>query len=127
MDITQSRVIGAGLFFIFIFLSGFWLSRSGKPYGTIKLNIHKFIGLGAVVFLAITVYQIHQLAPLRQVEMAASLVTFVFFVVTIISGGLSSIDKAMPAAFSALHKLFPYLTTLSTAVTLYFLLSHKLL
>jgi len=31
----------------------------------------------------------------------------------------------MPAAISMMHKLFPYLTVLSTAVTLYLLLSHK--
>jgi hypothetical protein len=35
-----------------------------------------------------------------------------------------SIDKAMPAAISIMHKVLPYLTVLSSAVTLY-LLSRK--
>ena len=56
--------------------------------------------------------------------MAASVVTFVVFAITIVSGGLSSIDRPLPKIFSLLHKVFPYLTTLSTAVTLYLLLKE---
>jgi hypothetical protein len=125
MDTIQLRVIGAGLFFLFIFLSGFWLSRSGKPYSAIIFNIHKLIGLAAGVFLVMTVYQIHQVAPLGPVEITAIVVTVLFFVGTVTAGGLLSIDKPMPAAISMMHKLFPYLTALSTAVTLYLLLSRK--
>jgi hypothetical protein len=124
MGTTQLRVVGAGLFFLFIFLSGFWLSQSGKPYSAIIFNIHKLIGLAAGVFLAITVYQIHQVAPLGPVEIAAVVVTVLFFAGTVAAGGLLSIDKPMPSAISMMHKLFPYITVLSTAVTLYLLLSR---
>ncbi len=47
MITNQLRVIGAGLFFLFIFLSGIWLSRSGKPYSVVILSIHEFISLAA--------------------------------------------------------------------------------
>jgi hypothetical protein len=50
MSTNQLRVVSAGLFFLFIFLSGFWLSRTGKPYSGIILTIHKLIGLAAVPF-----------------------------------------------------------------------------
>jgi hypothetical protein len=39
---------------------------------------------------------------------------------------LLSIAKPMPAVVSTMHKLLPYLTVLSTAVTLYLLLGRKL-
>jgi hypothetical protein len=52
----QLRVVGAVLFFVFIFLSGFRLSRSGKPYSVILLNVHKLISLAIVVFLVIAIY-----------------------------------------------------------------------
>jgi len=125
MGITQLRVIGAGLFFLFIFLSGFWLSNTGKPFNVILFTIHKLIGVAAVVFLVITVNRIHQVAALSTIELIACVVTGLFFVSTIISGGLVSLDKPMPAAISMMHKLFPYLTVLSTTVTLYLLLSRK--
>lgn len=125
MGATQLRVIGTGLFFLFILLSGFWLSRSGKPYSAILFNIHKLIGLAALVFLLITIYQINQAATLSAIELTAGVVTGLFFLSTIISGGLVSIDKPIPAAISMMHKLFPYLTVLSTAVTPYLLLGRR--
>ena len=125
MGTTQLRVVGAGLFFLFIFLSGFWLSRSGKPHSVIILTIHKLIGLAAGVFLVMTVYPIHQVAPLSPVEITAIVVTVLFFAGNVATGGLLSTDKTMPAVIVRLHQITPYLTVLSTAVTLYLLLSRK--
>jgi hypothetical protein len=125
MGATELRIVGSGLFFLLIFLSGFWLSRTGKPYSTIIFTIHKLIGLAAGVFLVLTVYRIHQVAPLGPVEITAIVVTVLFFAGTVTAGGLLSIDRPMPAAILTLHQITPYLTVLSTAVTLYLLLSHK--
>ena len=125
MNTAQSRLVGAALFFLFIFLSGFWLSHSGKPYSGIIFNVHKLLGVAAVIFLGITMYQASQTAQLSAVELSAGLVAGLFFISTIVSGGLVSIDKTMPTAISIMHKLFPYLTVLSTAATLYLLLGRK--
>ena len=125
MGTNQLRVVSTGLFFVFIFLSGYWLSRSGKPYSAIIFNIHKLIGLAAGVFLIMTVYQIHRAAPLGPAEIAAIVVTILFFAGTVATGGLLSIDKPMPTAISMIHKLLPYVAVLSTAATLYLLLSRK--
>ncbi|MDH5459116.1 MAG: hypothetical protein OEY26_10405 [Nitrospinota bacterium] len=125
MSITLSRVAYTGLFFLFIFLSGIWLSHSGKPLNVIILTIHKSVGLAAGVFLVLTVYRIHQVAPLSPVEITAIVVTVLFFAGTVISGGLLSTDKPVPAAILRMHRITPVLTVLSTAVTLYLLLSRK--
>jgi hypothetical protein len=125
MGTNQLRVVGTGLFFVFIFLSGYWLSRSGKPYSAIIFNIHKLIGLAAGVFLIVTVYQIHRVAPLGPAEIIAIVVTVLFFIGVVAAGGLLSIDKPMPVIVSMMHKLLPYVAVLSTAVTLYLLLSRK--
>ncbi|MFB0517627.1 MAG: hypothetical protein ACETWG_13645 [Candidatus Neomarinimicrobiota bacterium] len=125
MSTTLFRITGVGLFFLCIFLSGFWLSHSGKPYSSMILNIHKLIALAAVVFLVITVYRINQTAKLSPTEFIASVVTGLLFLVTIISGGLASLPRTMPTALLILHHLLPYFTVLSTAVTLYLLVSGK--
>ena len=124
MGTTQFRVLVAGLCFILVFISGFWLSRSGKPYSAILLNAHKLIGLAVLVYLAVAVYQVNRATPLGAMEWVAGVVAGLLFLSTIVSGGLVSIDKAMPAAISIMHKVLPYLTVLSSAVTLY-LLSRK--
>jgi hypothetical protein len=122
MDTTHLKALGAGLFFLFIFLSGFWLSRSGKPYSPVIFNIHKLIGLATGIFLIITVYQVHQVTPLGLAQIAAIAINVLLFAVDVAAGGLLSIDKPMPSAVARVHKVFPYLIALSTAATLYLLL-----
>jgi len=46
MNTNQLRVVSVGAGFLIMFLSGFWLSRTGKPYGTFIFTIHKLIGNG---------------------------------------------------------------------------------
>jgi len=125
MSINQLRVVGAGLFYLFIFLSGTWLNHSGKPLNAIILTIHKLISLAAAVFLVMTVYRIHQVAPLSPVEIIATVVTGLFFLGTIVTGGLLSTGKPMPAAILTMHQITPFLTALSTAVTICLLASGK--
>jgi len=114
MNTVHSKVIGAGVFFLFIILSGFWLSQSGKPLNTIILTIHKLIAVAAVAFLAVTVYRTNQVAPLSTTELAATAVTGLLFLGTIVTGGLLSIGKPMPAAVLTMHQITPYLTVLSS-------------
>ena len=44
----NTKFIIAGLFFVFILLSGVWLSRTGRPLNVLILTIHKLISLAAV-------------------------------------------------------------------------------
>jgi heme A synthase len=122
MGTIQSSAGGAGLFFVFIFLSGIWLSRSGKPLNGIILTVHKLISLAAVVFLAITmVHQANQASDLSAMGLAAGAVTGLFFLGAILTGGLLSIGKPVPAAILTAHQAAPFLTVLSSAATLYLL------
>jgi hypothetical protein len=128
MNPTQLRIIGVGILSLLIFLTGYWLSRLGKPLGTIPLNIHKLIALADAVLLVVTVYWINQSAPLPPVVLTAVIVGMVFFAATIVTGGLVSIlatggfENIPPSAramMSLSHKILPYLTLLSTGAALY--------
>ena len=125
MSIIQLRVVSAGLLYLFIFLSGIWLSRSEMPYNTLVLAIHKLFTLSAIIFFARIIYQMHQAAKLRAIEFTVVAVTGLLLLGTIISGGLLSTNKPMPAAILIMHQITPFLTVLSTAVMFYFLLSRK--
>jgi len=109
------RIVGTGLFFLFIFLSGIWLSRSGKPLNGVILNIHKLIGLAAGVLIIITLYRVNQAAALDAVEWAAVVVTGLLFVGTVVFGGLLSTGKPMPAAILRMHQVMSVVTVLATA------------
>jgi hypothetical protein len=122
MNTIVSRMLTTGLFFLFIFLSGFWLSRAGKPYPVLVFTIHKLIALGTLVFLTILVYQINRLAPLQTVQIIAFAITIVFLITLIITGGLVSLDKVMPVMLLRVHEVVPYLTAVSAGITLFLLL-----
>ena len=127
----QSEVLITSLFFIFVFLFGFWLNRSGKPYNSVIFNFHKLIGLAMGIFLIVTVYRVHQMVPFTTFEILAILMTVLIFVILVAAGGLLSIQAAgdlenasqsILGAIAAIHKVFPYLAVLATAGILYLFL-----
>ena len=98
------------------------MKRSGKPYKTIIFNIHKLIGLATFVFLIITIYNIDQVDSLSSLEIFICIVIGLFFLIAIISGGIASIYESIPKGISIVHMVSPFLTVLSVATILYFLL-----
>ena len=125
MNTIQLKVIGTGFVFLFIFLSGFWLSRNGSPYGTGLLTVHKLISLALFVFLIVTMVQTNKATGLSGLEWALGIITAVFFIVTILAGGLLSTDLALPTAVLTIHHITPYLVILLTITTLFLLLKHQ--
>ncbi len=124
MNTIQFKIIGTGLVFIVIFLSGFWLSRNGAPYGTGLVTLHKLIALGVFVFLVVTMVQVNKAVGLSNLEWALGIVTAVLFIGTIIMGGLITTNLILPAVVRTLHHITPYLTMISTVATLFLLLNH---
>ena len=125
MSTTQVRVAGTGLLLVLIFLSGLWVSGSGKPYSTLPFTIHKLVGLAVGVVLVVIVVQTHKAAPLGLPAIAAIVVTVLLFAGTVAAGALLSINEQAPAIVLRLHQVLPVLSLLSTAGTLYLLLSGK--
>lgn len=121
---TGVRAVVAGLFFVFIFLSGIWLSRTGRPLNVGISTVHKLIGLAAGVFLLATIYQRNQVVPLGATEWVAIVVTGLCFLGTVASGGFLSSDKPMPVAVLRVHQILPVLTALSSGITLYLALGR---
>lgn len=119
MNTLSSKLLISGLFFVFIFLFGFWLRRTVKPYPSILLNFHKLIGLAAGIYLVVSVYRYAKVTPLSPTEMIILVITVLLFLIMVVTGGLVSIDKPMPAIISLSHKVLPYLTVISTGVTIY--------
>lgn len=121
----NQKYIITGLFLLFIILSGVWLSRTGRPLSVLILTLHKLISLGAVIFLIITVYRIHQAAPLNPLQLGISVLTLLFFIALFATGGLLSTTKTMPAVVLKIHQIMHFLVVLSTSATLYLVMFRK--
>jgi hypothetical protein len=116
---TQSRVAGA--LFVFIFLTGFWLSSTGKPYNVAASTLHKLLGVGAAVLLVITLLRTNQVTKLGGLATISGVVTGLFFLSLIATGGLLMIEMEIPATVRRLHHVAPYLAVLFSAATLFLL------
>jgi hypothetical protein len=112
-----------GLLFPFVLLSGIWLSRTGRPLNVGISTVHKLTSLAAGVLLLVTITQRNLGIPLSGTEWVAIVVTGLCFLGTVAAGSLLAFDKPMPVAVSRLHQIAPVLTVISTAATLYLLLS----
>ena len=121
MDDPQAQLAGAAIFFLVIFVSGFRLRRSGKPYGVLLFNLHKLVALAAAVLLVITLYRVNQADGASALALTLGIVASLLFLSSIVTGGLVSLEKAMPAPLLLAHRLLPYLILLSTAAALYLL------
>jgi hypothetical protein len=117
-------LVVAGLLFLFIFLSGLWLSRSGRPLKTGISTIHKVVSLATGVFLIVTLVQLHRADPLNAPQWVAVVVTGLCFAGDVATGGLLSFEKPWPKAVLRLHQILPVLTAVSTGVMLYLLLGR---
>lgn len=117
----QRTILYVVLLFVGLFLTGYGLARMGKPYSSILFNLHKLVGIGIVVYLAVLVRRAHLAGALTPVEILVVVVTALLFLATIASGGLSSLERPTPKPASVAHNVLPYLTVAGSAVWLYLL------
>ncbi len=120
MPALTPKIIAMGALFLVVFLSGLWLNRLGRPINTLVLTAHKLIALGVLILIGVTIYQVNQIAPLSTAAIIATVMTGALFIVTIIVGGLLSLEQPVMAV-SIVHKIGPFLTVASTIVTMYLL------
>ncbi|MCX6557845.1 MAG: hypothetical protein NTW95_10515 [Candidatus Aminicenantes bacterium] len=125
MDMTQFKLMIAGLGFIVIFLTGYGLRRQGQPFPVVVLTAHKLITVATIAFLAKTVLGMTKLAPLSQGQPTACIITGLLFIGAVATGGILSAAKNLPPLVRTLHWVLPFLTALSTAAALYLLLRRK--
>lgn len=123
MNASFSKLVEAGVFFLLIIITGFWLSRTGKPYSAVLFNIHKLIALAALVLLVVSYTQAHKASPLTMLQWGVAALTLVCFVAAMISGGLLNLEKPLTGSLLVMHRVLPLLTLLGTAVSLYLMQS----
>jgi hypothetical protein len=119
------KLLGMGISFVMIFLSGFWLAQAGKPHNVLILTLHKLVSVGLVVFLVISVLQIIRMKKPGVPEIVLVVITALLFLVSIISGGLISTEGPSASVFLLAHRISPFLTLMCTFLLMYFLFWRK--
>ena len=116
---TAPRFFFTGFLFILIMITGFVLSRTGRPYGTGIFTLHKLIGLAVFIFLMLSLYRWDVLTTPNGITFMVALITCLFFIGVIVTGGIISAAQSVSPLVTLLHKILPWLTVGMTAVTFY--------
>lgn len=111
-----------GLLFLLIFVLGYRLSRSGRPYHPVLFNLHKLIALGCAVFVIVLVIRAQPALPFSLPQVAIIAAAGLCFIALLVSGGLISAMHTPPGIARLLHRVLPYFALLATAAGLYTLL-----
>lgn len=121
MNITIWGIVGILIMFVAIIGTGFWISKGGKPYNTWIFTLHKLITIAAVVLLAIITVQTSRSSGLNAAGLAGIITSGCLLIGTMVTGGMLSVDKVMPSIVLKMHRILPFLTTISTGITLFIL------
>ena len=107
------------IFGAIVFLTGYWLHRTGSPYGTFVLAIHKLVALIAIIFIGTLLVAVNRDVGLSMAELFLAGAALILLIVTMASGGvLSAVDKS-PQWVLLLHRIIPYFASLAAGLCAY--------
>ncbi len=107
------QLIISGITFIFILISGIWLSKLGKPYGTVLFTIHKLIAIFFIVYIFILSKKIFKTTELNLVMWICMVVAALSVVIIITIGGILSNQEEVKTSLAVVHKISSALLLLS--------------
>jgi len=113
----------AGLVFVVavVFGTGSALTRSGRPFGTVLLTIHKLVAHAAVVAVGVLAYQQGRVAPFSALEWSATAVAGLLYVVSFASGVAVSAKHDAPAWVVRAHRIGSWLAGVAVTAVVYLL------
>jgi hypothetical protein len=123
MDAVNTKLIAAGILFLFTIISGVIVSHSGRPLNSVLVTMHKLIAIGTVVLIGIALNQMYKTVNGKEfIELSLTIITAVLFLALIATGALLTREEMQfPKVVLIIHQVAPLLTLISSAVTVYLL------
>ena len=127
MDPITSKLIAAGILFLFTLISGVIVSRSGRPLNVGLVTIHKLIAVGAVVLIAMAVNQLYKTMDGKAfIEMSIMILSGILFLALIATGALLTREEMqLPELVLRIHQVAPLLALASSAFTIFLLVRGR--
>ena len=104
---------------VIVFLTGYWLHRSGSPYGTATLTIHKLLALAAIGLAGTIVFTAYKGFGMQGSDLMLWGSTIILLLIVIVTGGVVSAIESAPAWLIHIHRLLPYFATTVAAISVY--------
>ncbi len=126
MDTITSKLVVAGILFLFTLISGVIVSHSSRPLSIGLVTLHKLIAAGTVVLIGMAVNQLYKTVDGKAiVEIGLMVISALLFLALIATGAfLTREEMQLPEFVLNIHKIAPLLALVSSALTI-FLLSRR--
>ena len=123
METISTKLIAAGILFLLTLISGFILSRSGRPLNVGLTTIHKLIAVGTIILIGMAVYQLYKTTEGKVfIEMSILFISGIFFLALIATGALLTREEMqLPEVVLKVHQLAPLLALVTSTLTIYLL------
>ncbi|GAB4538764.1 MAG: hypothetical protein Kow0063_26910 [Anaerolineae bacterium] len=122
MNTIATKLVVAGILFLFALISGVIISHSGRPLNVGLVTIHKLIAVATVVLIGMAVNQLYKTGDGRMIiGLSVIVITGVLFLTLIATGALLTRDIQLPEAILKVHQVAPLLALVSSTIAVYLL------
>lgn len=123
METITTKLIAAGILFLFTLVSGMIVSRSGRPLSVGLVTIHKLIAVATVVLVGMAFHQLLQTIDGKAyIEISLMLLGAVLFLALIATGALLTREEMqLPGVVLKVHQVAPLLALAASTLSMYLL------
>jgi len=123
MDTNTSKLIGAGILFLFTLISGVILHHSSRPLSIGLVTVHKLIAVATAALGGMTVNQLYKSVDGKVViEIGLMVISALLLLALIATGALLTREEMqLPDLVLNIHKVAPLLALISSTVTIFLL------
>ena len=123
METVTTKLAVAGGLFLLTVIFGLIVSRSGRPFSTALVTVHKLSAVAAVVLIGLAVNQLRQTGDgLMLIELGLIVISALLFIAMIATGALLTREEMqLPAIVLQIHQAAPLLALGCSTLTVYLL------
>ena len=123
MDTITSKLVVAGILFLFTLISGVILHHSSRPLSIGLVTLHKLIAVGTAVLVGMTINQLYKSVDGKVlIEIGLMVISALLLLALIATGAfLTREEMQLPEFVLNTHKVAPLLALLSSTLTIFLL------
>ena len=127
MEAITTKLIVAGILFLFTLVSGLIVSHSGRPLSVGLVTVHKLIAVGTIVLIGMAVNQLYKTIDGRAfIELSIMVTGGILFLALIATGALLTREEMqLPEVVLKIHQVAPLLALATSTFTVYLLSNGK--
>jgi len=123
MDTITSKLIIAGILFLFTLISGVILHHSSRPLSIGLVTLHKLIAVGTAVLVGMAINQLYQSVDGKVfIEIGLMVISALLLLALVATGAfLTREEMQLPEFVLNIHKVAPLLVLISSTLTIFLL------